>query len=612
MPFDDRGHDRIEQRLADVDLGAYTAGRAYRPSPATWEDEMLYFLLVDRFADGRDRPAFDLARDAYRADRAPWHRAGDGWCGGTLRGLFTQLGYLQGLGVTAIWVSPVFKQVAFAPSYHGYGIQNFLDVDPHFGTRRDLKDLVAEAHRLGMTVILDVIVNHTGDVFAYAPDRPHFPAWDGSRYPVAGFRDSRGRPTLPFGPIDLATHPQAWPDGAVWPAELQHPDTFTRQGEIRNWEYDPEYYEGDFFSLKDVDHGYHLRAPDGRRLVDQFVPRPALDHMTKALKFWIAYADVDGFRIDTVKHIEPGATRALAVEVKEYAQTLGKENFFLLGEITGGRVQAFERLEQTGLDAALGIDDVSEKLEYLAKGYRDPCDYFGLFRNSVLVNKGSHTWYGSHVVTMFDDHDKVGRRKARFCTGSDAYQALPLAMALNLLTMGIPCLYYGSEQAFDGGGDDERFLRECMFGGPFGSLQSTDRHFFDPTHPIYRFVAEVARHRRQLLPLRRGRQYLREISASGVPGSFGAPAMVGGEIRSVIPWSRIFGGQEVLVAVNTDLGSRREVWATVDSALHPPGTRLRCRFSTEAAQIGHELPVEARNGSAVRLDLPPAGCVIFE
>ncbi len=648
-PFDDTTHDRIERAVADIDFPRIIAGRraegGYQPSPAAWEDQVLYFLLVDRFSDGRERgvldnngtpspggstPAFEFERDAYRADRAAWRGAGGVWCGGTLAGLRGRLGYLRRLGITAVWISPVFKQVAFGASYHGYGVQNFLDVDPHLGTRRDLKDLVREAHRLGLYVILDVIINHTGDVFAYRPDRAHAPAWDGTPYPVAGFRDAAGRPSLPFSPIDPQAHPHAWPDGALWPAELQHPDTFTRKGEIRNWEFHPEYLEGDFFSLKDIDHGFHARAADGTPFVDHFVVRPALEHLIATLKFWIAYADVDGFRIDTVKHMERGATRHLVVELREFSQGLGKENFFLLGEVTGGRRTAFETLEQTGLDAALGIDEVSDKIEFLAKGYRDPQDYFRLFRNSVLLNKGSHVWYGKHVVTMFDDHDKVGRWKARFCgdpaddpTRKDRnYRALPVGMALNLLTMGIPCIYYGSEQAFDGaqlrrereadGHDDERFLRECLFGGPFGSLQSRDRHFFDEQHPVFRLVAEIARHRRDLLALRRGRQYLREISDSGGAGTFGLPRLVNGEIRSVVPWSRIFSRSEVLVAINTDVAAPRSAWVTVDSGIHTPGASLRCRFSTDATQVGATAAVEARNGAAARIDVPAAGCVIYD
>ena len=168
---------------------------------------------------------------------------------------------------------------------------------------------------------------------------------------------------------------------------------------------DPEYFEGDFETLKDIHHG--------EGTVDNYEPSAALKAICAAYKFWIAFADVDGFRVDTVKHMDPGATRYFTSVIHEFTQSIGKDNFYLIGEITGGRRLAFNTLEQTGLDAALGIDDIPDKMEYLVKGYRDPSDYFNLFRNSLLVNKESHTWFRNKVVTMFDDHDQVRRATTR-------------------------------------------------------------------------------------------------------------------------------------------------------------------------------------------------------
>ncbi|MDD5411350.1 MAG: alpha-amylase family glycosyl hydrolase, partial [Methylobacter sp.] len=334
-------------------------------------------------------------------------------------------------------------------------------------------------------------------------------------------------------------------------------------------------------------------------------------------KFWIAFANIDGYRIDTVKHMEPGATRYFTSVIQEYAQSLGKENFYLIGEITGGREYAFDLMETTGLNAALGIDDIPDRLDYLAKGYRDPQSYFGLFRNSELVNKSSHVWYGKHVVTLFDDHDQVrkGVNKARFCGDKQnrGYDHLRAVLALNLTSMGIPCLFYGTEQAFDGAGDNDRYLRECMFGGDFGSLQSSHRHFFNEDHEIYRFIADILNIRKGHLALRRGRQYLREISASGDAGSFGYPHMIGGRILSVVPWSRIFSNQEMVLAINTDVDQSRTAWVTIDNNLHGDNSKfLTCSYSTDSAQIGSEIEVEARNGKAVRLTVPTGGFVIYK
>ncbi len=143
----------VEKSLRELDMRSLTR-RAYTPSPAAWEDQVLYFLMLDRFSDGREQgfrgndgrvvsggvtPLFQPgeAGNAIQTadDAARWRTAGGGWVGGNLKGLASKIGYLQRLGVTALWISPVFKQVRYQDTYHGYGIQNFLDVDPHFGTR---------------------------------------------------------------------------------------------------------------------------------------------------------------------------------------------------------------------------------------------------------------------------------------------------------------------------------------------------------------------------------------------------------------------------------------------------------------------------------------------
>ena len=644
---------QIERSLEQVDLSELSRGRGYHPSPTAWEDEVLYFLFVDRFSDGKEyggfadvngdavtgpstarttRP-FDLQADAWKADRETWFNAGKGWCNGKLAGLKDKLGYLKRLGASAVWLSPVFRQVTDSNDYHGYGIQNFLDVDPHFGTREELKEFVAAAHEMGIRVILDIILNHAGDVFAYEGGHP-YSYYQGRRWPVAGFRTKSGDAgSLPFGTLDPAAFPDAWPKGGVWPSEFQSADAWTRQGEIGNWDDFPEYLDGDFCSLKEIDHGPAPKdsavAWDVLKRIREFHASQTLLDLSKAYKFWIAYADIDGYRVDTVKHMEPGAVRLFNNAVHEFAQSLGKENFYLIGEVTGGRAHAVNILNTTGIDAALGINDIPDKLEFLAKGWRSPGNpstdeqegYFDLFRNSLLDNKHTHQWFGKHVVTMFDDHDQVGAdRKFRFCgQRADSYRFLPVALGLNLTTAGIPCIYYGTEQGFNGAdhrtGDDkgfsDAFLRECMFGGEFGSLQSSGRHFFNERHEVYRFIREVCELRRRHIALRRGRQYLRQVSATGSEGDFHYPQPLGGELHWVVAWSRIFANREYLCAINTDANQPLGVWGTVDHDLNPCGNRMTCLLSTDPAQKGLEVTVDNRNGSAVRITVPPAGFVVY-
>ncbi|TRU85791.1 MAG: alpha-amylase, partial [Microcystis novacekii Mn_MB_F_20050700_S1] len=549
------------QRLSQLNFASLSPIGGLFPSPSAWGDQVFYFLMLARFSDGRENGYKDNEGNFVRsgttppyspagaenavkteADAARWRKAGVKYVGGTLKGLESKIGYLKRLGVTALWINPIFKQVRFRETYHGYGIQNFLAVEPHFGSREDLREVVRTAHANGIYVVLDIILNHAGNVFSYSgeQDRP----WTGGMYPVEGFNDKNGNPTIPFAKPD----PQNLPDydGALFPVELQAPDTFTRKGYIKNWDYDPEFREGDFFDLKDIHHGYGA--------ADDYQVSDALRHLCEAYKYWIAYADIDGFRIDTVKHMDIGATRYFVSVMREFSQSIGKENFFLLGEITGGRKRAYETLELTGLSAALGIDDIPDQLEYLVKGYRNPNEYFSLFRNSELVNKDSHIWFRDKVVTSFDDHDQVrkGNQKARFCADAHASKVALNVLALNALTLGIPCIYYGSEQCFDGQGGSDRYIQESMFGGEFGAFRTRGRHFFNEDHPVDRELAKVLEIRRKNIVLRRDRQYLRPISVPDDGVRFSLPEMVGGQIRSLVPWSRIFNGQEVLLAINTD------------------------------------------------------------
>lgn len=617
-----------EKSLHEINLAALAASGGFFPSPQHWEDEVLYFLMVDRFSDEKENlycdnegnlvatgttplftpPAIGNAVQTS-ADAARWREAGTRFVGGTLAGIESKLGYLQRLGVTAIWMSPIFKQVTADNSYHGYGIQHFLDVDPHFGTREDLRRLVKTAHTLGIRVILDIILNHSGDVFRYQNGAP---AWNGQTFPVSGFRDALGAPILPFAPIDLAVHPGAFPEGAIWPAEFQNPEAFTRAGHIRNFDFFPEFADGDFFGLKDLRHG-ERRIVNGVDQIDNYSISPTLGHLCDVYKFWIAFADIDGFRLDTVKHMDPGAARFFASVIHEFAEAIGKDNFYIIGEITGGREFAFDRLEITGLDAALGIADERVKMIGLVKGEINPAEYFDLFRNSLLVRKQSHVWFRDKVVTSVDDHDHVdqGGQKHRFCAGGFEKLALPV-LALNATTLGIPCIYYGTEQLFDGEGGGEggdRYIREAMFGSEFGAFRSRGHHFFNEDRAIYRELAEIHELRRSQLTLRRGRQFLRQISGNGI--DFGFPERIRGRMRSIVAWSRIFNDRELLCAINTDPDNATTTFVTIDKDLHSSGSRLTCLYSTDPAEIGRTLTVEPRNGKAVSLSAPAAGFVVY-
>ncbi|MBO0727351.1 MAG: alpha-amylase, partial [Blastocatellia bacterium] len=284
------GQDR-PARVRDV---ALPRRERYYPSPADWRDETLYFLLPDRFSDGQEqsRPRLDRRNPASARPASPsgeawrwdlWAQSGaERWQGGTLRGVRSKLGYLKNLGVTAIWIGPVFKQRGHLDTYHGYGIQDFLDVDPHFGDRRDLVELVAGAHAMGVRVILDVIFNHSGSNWLYPPETPggpFIPRYTTGRYPFGSWRGDNGQPVEWI---------QSGEDG-VWPMELTDIEDYTRAGagDLDAGDLDDPQAENkrsDFYDLRDfqLDRGQ------------------ALNDLARCYKYWIALTDCDGFRIDTL------------------------------------------------------------------------------------------------------------------------------------------------------------------------------------------------------------------------------------------------------------------------------------------------------------------------
>ncbi|MDX8404569.1 MAG: alpha-amylase family glycosyl hydrolase [Mariprofundus sp.] len=610
--------DKAPERVADADL--MPRGPVF-PSPVDWRDQSFYFLLPDRFSDGQEgqRPLFDRsAPDTYAAgDRRAWMQAGKRFQGGNLKGIKSKLDYLQGLGMTTLWIGPVWKQRIDLETYHGYGIQNFLDIDPRFGTRQQLRDLVDAAHERGMYVLLDIIYNHSGNNWFYASDSGPTSTLPYRFHPprdMAGWRDANGASSDAI---------QGLEDG-VWPNEFQNPEWYTRAGQIGRWDAesweqpmhpDAEFRRGDFFDLKDIrlDQGAVLSAA------------------IRVYQYWIALSDCDGFRIDTVKHVSWESSRNFCGAIREYAESIGKENFLLLGEVTGGAAMARNYLEIFGrnIDAVLDIGLPARHIAEVVKGISSPSCFFAQFGGDEGDLLGSHRETGRYHVSILDDHDMVGRGKHRFA----AHNPIPAihaqtahAVGLQLTTLGMPCVYYGTEQAFDGSessldagidhGFEDRFIRESMFGGGFGAFGTEGCHFFDLSHPGYMRIAAIARVRndRGMIgkTLRRGRQYLRETAFLG--SAFMFP-----DKGELIAWSRVLYHQEVLICLNTHGTAGRGAEVTVDAALHPPGCEMRLLYHGDWPEQALIHPpehqtvlVEDRNGRAVvRIDLPPAGMVIL-
>jgi glycosidase len=609
----------------------------YYPSPVDWRNEVLYFLLVDRFSDGRedarallDRTKLAAARpnapdgNAWRFDR--WVESGRRrWQGGTLEGARSKLDYLKDLGVTTLWLSPVLKQRGHLDTYHGYGVQDFLDVDPRFGTRADLVRLVADAHAADLRILLDIIFNHSGANWLYPGGQIRL-GYTPGRHPFGTWRDPDGHP---------ASNGIIGPEDGVWPQELQDPDTYTRAGTgslSDNAIDDPnaEHKRTDFEDLRDFNLDHRRPQPPSDSV---------LGELAACYKYWIALTDCDGFRIDTLKHVTPEQSRAFCGTIKEFAANLGKENFFLVGEIAGGDFNADRYLDvaERNLNAALDIGEMRPTLTAIAKGFLHPGDYFRGF-DPADRGMGSHRVVGNRHVSILDDHDHVFGRKLRFSVDAlPAETQVVAGVAIQLFTLGIPCLYYGTEQALSGPeasvrsflpdwGSNDAYLREALFGpdhprlegrsslnltatdpnlpgfGPFGTA---GRHVFDPSHPAYRRIAILAEVRRNFPALRHGRQYLRPISL------FGGPFEVrgGGEL---VAWSRILDDEEVVCIINVNGSAARGADVLVDADLNGGSGATMTVIANTAVVAGTQGPIAHPLGSHLPVRRSASGATFVE
>jgi alpha-amylase len=280
-------------------------GKTYFNSTREWREEFIYFLMVDRFHDGAARTPIN------QVGRSAGFPTPDSFYGGKIMGITNNLDYIAGLGCTAIWLSPVFENNAGA--YHGYNINNYLNIDPNFGTEQDLIDLVDAAHNFKkngqpfpIKIILDVVINHSGDNWFYrTEDHPGVS-------PFLYFNDIQ----FDFGDWRKIDRPI--------PVELRNPRLYHRKGTIGDrggYDTYPENQHGDLSGLKDY-------ANDDDEPGSQLI-----NILIKSHCYWIKQADVDGFRVDAVKHMGPLACSRFCSNIREYAYSLGKRGFFLYGEV---------------------------------------------------------------------------------------------------------------------------------------------------------------------------------------------------------------------------------------------------------------------------------------
>jgi alpha-amylase len=556
---------------ADLDLSP-PPGKTYFNCDREWREEFIYFLMIDRFHDDQPRSP------VLKSDRSLGVATPDDFYGGTLKGITRNLDYIAGLGCTAIWVSPVFANNAH--SYHGYDIRNYLDIDPRFGTKQDLIDLVAAAHArdLPVRVILDVVINNSGDNWEYegGPQTYH----NGDRFNFGAFR----------------------PGSEPVPTELRNPDWYHRRGQIQNYDTSPENQLGDIVGLKDF-------AND-----DDAIGSQVINTLIQCYCYWVREADVDGFRVDAVKHLGALACARFCSNVREYAYSLGKRQFFLFGELARPDDDIYNSYlgpntsSQDGNNTVFfGIDSLldfrlaegagpgKEGLRDVIKVFAGPQTLFDRLeaQRERALNRGE---MGRYLVTFVDNHDSFWQPGGRFGANAPQEQIIA-AVGYLLCSLGTAVIYYGTEQGFQGQGGDNQ-IREAMFdkGAPGVNLLNTGC-------TIYQEIAKIASVMRSQGPLRFGRMYFRQISGDGV--TFGLPY----GSAYTLAFSRLLFGREVLVAYNVSAAPRQDC-VVVDAGLHKAGDTMTYLYPEGKGDVTVE---QAPGGASfVRLDLGGRQFAILE
>ncbi|MBX3064757.1 MAG: hypothetical protein KF726_17370 [Anaerolineae bacterium] len=271
----------------------------FHPSPIDWRDQWIYFILIDRFSNSQQEP-----------NHSPWDQPYDKFQGGTFNGIRDHLDYLKEMGVGAIWLSPVLKNAQYKEaSYHGYGIQDFLAIEPRFSSdperarqdptfpENELRQLVDAIHQHGMYIIFDIILNHVGSVFSYRTDAGNaedVPWREEGKYDIL-WHDEKGRveqewsePPTQGGKNEELTS-KISQDALIWPQELQRNDYFRRQGNAFTRAQEDGERAGDFNSLKELVTDYVELRPILRTLLS----RPAGIDRRPSVSF--AKYDIDGF-----------------------------------------------------------------------------------------------------------------------------------------------------------------------------------------------------------------------------------------------------------------------------------------------------------------------------
>lgn len=537
------------------------------------EDEVIYLVMPDRFENGKaanDRGG--LSGDRLRTGFDPTHKGF--YHGGDIVGLTRRLDYIQGLGATAIWFTPIFvnRPVQGDPfgapgqmsaGYHGYWATDFTTIDPHFGTEAEFKAFVDAAHRRGMKVYMDIVTNHTADVIRYSEC-----ATDKCPYRnVADYPDKAYTPII--DEADRNVKRPAWLND---PSLYHNRGNSTFRGESS--------ILGDFVGLDDI-------ATENPRVVAGFI---------EIYGNWIDRFGVDGFRIDTAQHVNPEFWQAFVPAMLARAKARGIPNFHIFGEVMN---QDRDVARQAYWNRAANLPSLmdyaaSRAILEVAAG-NAPTDHISTaFRGDILYEGGERAAGQMLIFSGNYDIGRFGYFVGSMSPGADDAERLARAKLVNAMVMtmrGVPALYAGDEQGFTGDGHDQD-ARESLFASRvasyndnklIGTRATTASSNFDTKHPLYQQIARLAAIRRAHPALARGRQIIRNTGDS--PG--------------VIAISRI------------DPATGKEVIAAFNSS----GVAVTQNIVVDAASLGFRTiegpcPTAARVPGSLSISLPAFGYMI--
>ncbi len=401
---------------------------AYTPSPADWRAKPIYQIITDRFANG------DTGNDNARGGFDSYN--GHAVHGGDFKGIQSKLDYLKSLGIGVIWISPVTFAVDRDGNgnmpYHGYAPFDLNQIESHFGSLQDLRNLVDAAHARGIYVIIDILVNNFGDLLSSRNG-------NNAQYNAAGNWD------------------MWWHRNYTYPAPFDTLGRFHNNGAINNYDDINQYIRGDLTGGLD-----DLITEDAGVRIDLLAIYKAL----------VAATDCDGFRIDAVKHVETGFWDFFLPDLRSYAGTLGKTNFLMFGEVFS--------------------DNDSFVASFTGPTRFQSMQYFPMQSTMAGVfNTGAPTSQLTDRLNALAGYDAEARgQMVSFLGNQDLSRTLTNKVALTFLytATGIPCLYYGTEQGFNGGSDP--YNREDMFDGNFEFGPSNGDNF-NTGHELFRYVQKL-------------------------------------------------------------------------------------------------------------------------